>query len=86
MNTHFSNKQKTTIWIFLWEILKPYKGWCVLMVQAPIFSTYYLFANSYSLKLLIDAFSRESTIGYSHFFVDLARTPFPPDEICIKMC
>lgn len=64
----FTNTQANTqtIWKFLWEILKPYKWWCVLMLQAPILTAFYMFLNNYALKLLIDAFSIESSVGYSH--------------------
>lgn len=55
-----------TIWTFLWAIIKPYRWWYILILQAPVASAFYLFANNYSLKLLIDAFSIESTINYSH--------------------
>jgi ATP-binding cassette subfamily B protein len=55
-----------TIWTFLWGIIRPYRWWYILILQAPIVSAFYLFANNYSLKLLIDAFSIETTTNYSH--------------------
>jgi ATP-binding cassette subfamily B protein len=46
--------------------MKPYRWWYLLIIQAPIISAFYLFANNYSLKLLVDAFSLETQIDYSH--------------------
>jgi ATP-binding cassette, subfamily B, bacterial len=53
-----------TIWQFLWHIIKPYRWWYVLMLQAPVLTAFYVFANNYSFKLLVDAFSTESPIQY----------------------
>lgn len=60
------NHNILTTWTFLWGIIKPYRWWYVLMLQAPVVSAFYLFANNYSLKLLIDAFSIETTTNYRH--------------------
>lgn len=54
-----------TIWAFLWAIIKPYRWWYILIFQAPVVSAFYIFANNYSLKLLIDAFSIQTPITYS---------------------
>ncbi|KTD17109.1 ABC transporter ATP-binding protein [Legionella jordanis] len=51
---------------FLWKNIKPYRWWYVLMFQAPIITAFYVFANNYSLKLLIDGFSADLSHGYSH--------------------
>ncbi|AHE67031.1 ABC transporter ATP-binding protein [Legionella oakridgensis] len=64
-NNHHA-PQSLTIWGFLWTIIKPYRWWYVLMLQAPLVTALYVFANNYSLKLLIDAFSMESIIDYHH--------------------
>ena len=60
-----SENQGPTTWTFLWQVIKPYRWWYVLMLQAPILTAFYIFANNYSFKLLIDAFSTESTITYA---------------------
>ncbi|MGL5742921.1 MAG: ABC transporter ATP-binding protein [Legionella sp.] len=52
-------------WNFLWQVIKPYRLWYLLMFQAPVFTAFYIFANNYSFKLLVDAFSSE-TIRSSH--------------------
>lgn len=54
-----------TIWQFLWQVIKPYRWWYALMLQAPILTALYVFANNYSFKLLVDAFSVESSIQYN---------------------
>lgn len=61
----YPNHKVLTIWAFMWGIIKPYKWWYILILQAPVISAFYLFANNYSLKLLIDAFSIEP-LSYSH--------------------
>lgn len=55
-------------WYFLWQVIKPYRWWYVLMLQAPLFTAVYIFANNYSLKLLVDAFSIETINSYSPLF------------------
>lgn len=54
-----------TAWQFLWQVIKPYRWWYILMLQAPILTAFYIFANNYSFKLLVDAFSRGSDIQYT---------------------
>ena len=58
--------QVPTAWKFLWQVIKPYRWWYVLILQAPVLTAFYIFANNYSFKLLIDAFSTESTITYGY--------------------
>lgn len=52
-------------WNFLWQVIMPYRWWYVLMFQAPLFTAFYIFANNYSFKLLVDAFSSETITTYS---------------------
>lgn len=65
MSKQNPNTLPPTVWKFLWQVIKPYRWWYVLMLQAPIFTAFYIFANNYSLKLLVDVFSIESPIQYS---------------------
>ncbi|MBN9228597.1 MULTISPECIES: ABC transporter ATP-binding protein [Legionella] len=51
-------------WNFLWQVIKPYRWWYVLMFQAPLLTAFYIFANNYSFKLLVDAFSNETITSY----------------------
>ncbi|WP_454780952.1 ABC transporter ATP-binding protein [Legionella sp. WA2022007384] len=51
-------------WNFLWQVIKPYRWWYVLMFQAPVLTAFYIFANNYSFKLLVDAFSSETIASY----------------------
>ncbi|MCW8471889.1 ABC transporter ATP-binding protein/permease [Fluoribacter gormanii] len=51
-------------WNFLWQVIKPYRWWYVLMFQAPVLTAVYIFANNYSFKLLVDAFSSETIASY----------------------
>ena len=52
------------IWKFLYPILKPYKWWYLLMMQAPIIGAFYNVANMYSLKLVVDAFGKSAVPEY----------------------
>ncbi|WP_242602184.1 ABC transporter ATP-binding protein [Legionella nagasakiensis] len=70
-NNHHA-PQSLTVWGFLWTIIKPYRWWYVLMLQAPLVTAFYVFANNYSLKLLVDAFSRDSVVGYHHLIYPIA--------------
>jgi ATP-binding cassette, subfamily B, bacterial len=56
-------------WQFLWQQIKPYRWWYLLMFQAPLLTAFYVFANNYSLKLLIDAFSTTSMVTYGQITV-----------------
>ncbi|ARB91413.1 ABC transporter ATP-binding protein [Legionella longbeachae] len=51
-------------WHFVWQVIKPYRWWYVLMLQAPVLTAFYIFANNYSFKLIVDAFSNETIISY----------------------
>ncbi|WP_115707360.1 ABC transporter ATP-binding protein [Legionella sainthelensi] len=51
-------------WHFLWQVIKPYRWWYVLMLQAPLLTAFYIFANNYSFKLIVDAFSNETITSY----------------------
>jgi len=72
MPYHQAETKTPTAWQFLWQVIKPYRWWYVLMLQAPVLTAFYVFANNYSLKLLIDAFSMESTITYAHLTFPIA--------------
>ncbi|MBA2650870.1 MAG: ABC transporter ATP-binding protein [Tatlockia sp.] len=61
-----------TIWQFLWSIIKPYKWWYLLIFQAPVVTAFYVFANNFSLKLLLDAFSKEQRLDYGHLAYPIA--------------
>lgn len=51
-------------WHFLWQVIKPYRWWYILMLQAPVLTAFYIFANNYSFKLIVDAFSNETITSY----------------------
>ena len=62
--------KQNTIPSFLWSVIKPYKWWYLLMMQAPIIGSFYKVANSYAVKLVVDAFTGAAMPEYS----DLAYT------------
>lgn len=58
-------KTQNTITSFLWQVIKPYKWWYLLMIQAPIIGSFYKVANSYAIKLVVDAFTSSAAPQYS---------------------
>jgi ATP-binding cassette subfamily B protein len=48
---------QNTIPQFLWSVIKPYKWWYLLMMQAPIIGAFFVPINNYALKLIIDHIS-----------------------------
>ena len=57
--------KQNTIPSFLWSVIKPYKWWYLLMMQAPIIGSFYKVANSYAVKLVVDAFTGAAIPEYS---------------------
>jgi ATP-binding cassette subfamily B protein len=54
---------QTTIFSFFWNILKPYKTYLILMLQAPIIGAFFNPINNYSLKLIVDAITQNEDFG-----------------------
>ncbi len=52
--------QKLSTMSFLWGVVKPYKWWYLLILQAPFFNAIYVVFFNYSVKLLIDLFTQNS--------------------------
>ncbi len=48
----------------LLKAMYPYRFYYLLMLLGPVFSAFYVFANNYSLKLLIDAFTTYTTLSW----------------------
>ena len=46
---------------FMWQAIKPYRWWLLLMFQATFISSSYIFINNYAMKLVVDAFSEAHT-------------------------
>jgi ATP-binding cassette subfamily B protein len=57
---------QNTIIKFLWSVIKPYKWWYLLMIQAPIIGSFYKVANSYAIKLVVDVFTSNELPEYSN--------------------
>ncbi len=72
MSKQHSNTTPASVWQFLWQVIKPYRWWYVLMLQAPVLTAFYIFANNYSFKLLVDAFSINGPIQYSQLVFPIA--------------
>ena len=63
---------QNTIPQFFWSVIKPYKWWYLLMIQAPIIGSFYKVVNSYAIKLVVDDFTKITTPEY----LDLAYPIF----------
>ena len=57
-------KNQMTPISFLWQIIKLYKWWYILMLQAPIVTSFYPLLYNYSVKLLIDLFTKYDTLTF----------------------
>ncbi len=53
------NQAYTSIYQFLWQVIKPYRWWYALMFQATIVTAFYFFMNNYAIKLVVDAFASD---------------------------
>ena len=53
---------QNTIIKFLWSVIKPYKWWYLLMMQAPFSNAVYPLIYNYAIKLLIDLFTTNAQI------------------------
>ncbi|MBU6141300.1 MAG: hypothetical protein KGP29_07120 [Proteobacteria bacterium] len=56
-----------TIPAFLWSIIKPYKWWYLLMMQAPFVNCTYKIFSTFAVKLVVDAFTSSAIPEYSDF-------------------
>lgn len=63
---------QNTLVKFLWSVIKPYKWWFLLMIQAPIIGSFYKVANSYAIKLVVDAFTASAVPDYSDLIYPIA--------------
>jgi ATP-binding cassette, subfamily B, bacterial len=61
-----------SVYRFLWLNIKPYKWYYFAMLLAPVMSSFYSFANSYSLKLVVDAFSEPGSVTYKSLIWPIA--------------
>ncbi len=49
---------QTTLRSFFWQIMKPYKWWLLLMLQAPVIGAFFVPVNNYAIKLIVDQISK----------------------------
>lgn len=55
-----------SIFSFFWQHIKPYKWWYLLMLMAPIVSSFYPFFYNYAIKLFLDSMSGHSELTYQN--------------------
>ncbi|MBA3813903.1 MAG: ABC transporter ATP-binding protein [Alphaproteobacteria bacterium] len=53
-----------TILSFFWQHIKPYKWYYLLMLSAPIVTSFYPFAYNYAIKLFLDTMTAPSPLTY----------------------
>lgn len=61
-----------TILGFFWHHIKPYKWFYLVMLLAPIISSFYPFAYNYAIKLFLDAMNTSVTLSYEHLLFPIA--------------
>ncbi|MBU6339285.1 MAG: ABC transporter ATP-binding protein/permease [Rickettsiales bacterium] len=54
---------QNTIPKFLWQVIKPYRWWYLLMLQAPIVGAFFTPLNQYALKLIVDQISKTDSFA-----------------------
>jgi ATP-binding cassette, subfamily B, bacterial len=59
------NSSQNTIFKFLWPIIKPYKWWYLLMMQAPVINSFYKVLSMLAVSKVVDAFTAEAIPKYS---------------------
>jgi ATP-binding cassette subfamily B protein len=60
-----NNSQKNiTITQFFYSIIKPYRWWYILLLQAPVIGALYVPVNNYAIKLLIDKISSNQQLSF----------------------
>ncbi len=60
-----AHKKHASVYHFLWHVIRPFKWHYLAMLMAPILTGFYDFANNYSLKLVVDAFSGPGDVSYA---------------------
>lgn len=53
-----------TILAFFWQHIKPYKWLYLIMLMAPVISSFYPFAYNYAIKLFLDVMATQSPLTY----------------------
>ena len=59
-----------TVFLFIWQISKPYWKWYVCLCLAPIFSGIYIALNNYIIKIIIDTITGK-VLNYNIFLKPL---------------
>lgn len=57
-----------TVYAFLWEMIRPFKWHYLVMVCAPLLGSFYDFANTYALKMIVDAFSTPGVVLFETLY------------------
>ncbi len=61
-----------SVYHFLWFLIRPFKWHYAIMLLAPILGAFYDFANSYAIKLVVDAFSGTAEVTFHSLFFPIA--------------
>ncbi|MFK7967752.1 MAG: ABC transporter ATP-binding protein [Rickettsiaceae bacterium] len=62
----------TSIFLFLWQHIKPYKWYYVGMLTAPVIGAIFPFCYHYSIKLFVDIMSTEDITNYNDVIFPIA--------------
>jgi ATP-binding cassette subfamily B protein len=64
-------KNTITPFSFLWNIIKPYKFYFIIMYSVPIANGLYPILYNYAIKLLIDLFSKDIDVTFSQSIIPI---------------
>jgi ATP-binding cassette subfamily B protein len=64
---HQSLLKNNSLTHFLWSVIKPYKWWYLLMLQAPLINCTYKIFSTFAMKLVVDVFTGSAAAEYSDF-------------------
>ncbi len=66
MTNEITLMQYKSIISFFWQHIKPYKWLYLLMIMAPVISSFYPFAYNYAIKLFLDAMETQAFTSYQN--------------------
>lgn len=63
-----SHRHYPSVYAFMWDMIRPFRWHYALMLVAPLCGAFYDFANTYALKLIVDAFSSTGDVPFSTLY------------------
>ena len=64
--------KNSTLLSFFWQHIKPYKWLYLVMLLGPIFTSFFPFIYTYSIKLFLDILSTQNSFSYSDLWLPIS--------------